>query len=96
MAIAKVVLVEDEKNPSTEFRAQLKKEGFDVTACVGGFDALDELGSQGADIVVASTNLSDLSGYQLSCLIKSNDRTSRLPVMLLAKENLQTRTPFGK
>ena len=44
MAIAKVVLVEDEKNPSTEFRAQLKKEGFEVTACVGGFDALDELG----------------------------------------------------
>ena len=59
MAIAKVVLVEDEKNPSTEFRAQLKKEGFEVTACVGGFDALDELGSHGADIVVASTNLSD-------------------------------------
>lgn len=96
MAIAKVVLVEDEKSPSTEFRAQLKKEGFEVTACVGGFDALDELGSQGADIVVASTNLSDLSGYQLSCLIKSNDRTSRLPVMLLAKGDPSEQDAFWK
>lgn len=96
MAIAKVVLVEDEKNPSTEFRAQLKKEGFDVTACVGGFDALDELGSQGADIVVASTTLSDLSGYQLCCLIKSNDRTSKLPVMLLAKGDASEQDAFWK
>lgn len=96
MAIAKVVLVEDEKNPSTEFRAQLKKEGFEVTACVGGFDALDELGSHGADIVVASTNLSDLSGYQLSCLIKSNDRTSRLPVVLLAKGEPSDQDAFWK
>ncbi|MCC7529250.1 MAG: diguanylate cyclase, partial [Candidatus Melainabacteria bacterium] len=96
MAIAKVVLVEDEKNPSKEFRAQLKKEGFDVTACVGGFDALDELGSQGADIVVASTSLTDLSGYQLSCLIKSNDRTSKLPVMLLAKGDASDQDTFWK
>ncbi len=96
MAIAKVVLVEDEKNPSKEFRAQLKKEGFDVTACVGGFDALDELGSQGADIVVASTSLTDLSGYQLSCLIKSNDRTSKLPVMLLAKGEPSDQDAFWK
>jgi len=96
MAIAKVVLVEDEKSPSTEFRAQLKKEGFDVTACVGGFDALDELGSHGADIVVASTTLTDLSGYQLSCLIKSNDRTSKLPVMLLAKGDASEQDAFWK
>ena len=96
MAIAKVVLVEDEKSPSKEFRAQLKKEGFDVTACVGGFDALDELGSQGADIVVASTALGDLSGYQLSCLIKSNDRTSRLPVVLLAKGDPTDEDAFWK
>jgi diguanylate cyclase (GGDEF)-like protein len=96
MAIAKVVLVEDEKSPSTDFRAQLKKEGFEVTACVGGFDALDELGSQGADIVVASTALSDLSGYQLCCLIKSNDRTSKLPVMLLAKGEVSEQDSFWK
>lgn len=82
----KVVLVEDEKNPSSELRNALKKEGFEVTPCGGGFDALDELGSQGADILIASTGLNDISGYQLSCLIKSNDRTSRLPVVLINKQ----------
>lgn len=96
MAIAKVVLVEDEKNPSTEFRAQLQKEGFEVTACAGGFDALDEIGSHGADIVVACTTLSDLSGYQLTSLIKSNDRTSRMPVILLAKGETSEQDEFWK
>jgi len=83
MAEIKVVLVEEEATSLAPVRDALRDDGIDVVTCAGGFDALDELGSQGADLVLSSTSLSDLSGYQLSCLIKSNDRTSRLPVVLV-------------
>jgi len=41
----------------------------------------------GADCVIAATHLPDLNGYQLSSLIKSTERTHRLPIILLAGEN---------
>jgi diguanylate cyclase (GGDEF)-like protein len=82
-ATKKVVLVESEKAPLTMVREALKDAAYDIATCKGGFDALDELTSEGADILIAGTQLSDLSGYQLSCLLKSTERTSRLPVLLV-------------
>ncbi|HEY9869438.1 MAG TPA: GGDEF domain-containing response regulator [Candidatus Obscuribacterales bacterium] len=86
MTDKKVVLVEDEHFPLQAVKEALKKGDFEVATCSGGFDALDELGSQGADLVISATKLSDLSGYQLSCLIKSSDRTASLPVILVSGE----------
>lgn len=96
MPSAKVVLVEDANNASPELASALEKAGFEVATFTGGFDALDELGSQGADIVVAATSLSDITGYQLACLIKSNDRTSKLPVALLVKGDVKDEDAFWK
>jgi diguanylate cyclase (GGDEF)-like protein len=79
----KVVFVQEESSAHVSRIDDLKAAGFEVTWCSGGFDALDELGTQGADVLIASTSLTDLSGYQLSCLIKSNDRTTRLPIILM-------------
>ncbi|HEY9716870.1 MAG TPA: diguanylate cyclase [Trichormus sp.] len=86
MADLKVVLVEHASGSLAALKESLTSEGMDITVCKGGFDALDELGSQGADLLVASASVPDLSGYQLSCLIKSNDRTSKLPVVLVRGE----------
>jgi len=79
----KVLFVEDSKSSNSQLRQALKDEGLTIAFCGGGFDALDELSSDGADIVVASATLSDLNGFQLSSLIKSSENTERLPVVLL-------------
>ncbi len=86
MAELKAVLIEQRNGSFDALKDALLKENFDVTLCSGGFDALDELGTQGADIVISSSSLPDLSGYQLSCLIKSNDRAAILPVVLVKGE----------
>lgn len=82
-AIKKIVLVETEKTPLSVVKEALKDAAYDIATCRGAFDALDELTSEGADIVIAATELTDLSGYQLSCLLKSTERTSRLPILLI-------------
>ncbi|MBS1999805.1 MAG: diguanylate cyclase, partial [Cyanobacteria bacterium SZAS LIN-2] len=64
-------------------RQALKDEGLTLAFCGGGFDALDELSVDGADVVVASTALGDLNGFQLAALIKSSESTQGLPVVLL-------------
>jgi len=82
VADIKVLYVEDSKSSSTGLRQALKDEGLTVVFCGGGFDALDELAGEGADIVVAATRVNDLSGYQLASLIKSSEIVSQLPVVL--------------
>jgi PleD family two-component response regulator len=79
----KVLFVEDSKSSNSALRQALKDEGLNIACCGGGFDALDELATDGADIVVASTTLGDLSGFQLASLIKSSESTKQLPVVLL-------------
>lgn len=90
----KVILVEDEKSPLSSIRETLKKKGFEVASCSGSFEALDELCSQGADAVVAATKLGDLSGYQLSCLIKSTHLSHGLPVVLVANDDTSLEGSF--
>jgi diguanylate cyclase (GGDEF)-like protein len=82
-ATRKIVLVESDKAPLDAVREALKDAAYDIATCKGAFDALDELTSDGADILIAGTQLSDISGYQLSCLLKSTERTARLPVLLI-------------
>ena len=83
MAELKVVLVEETAGTYGALKDALKKAGCDVAVCEGGFDALDRLGANGADLIVSSSSLPDLSGYQLSCLIKSNERANKLPFVLI-------------
>ena len=86
MTEIKVILVDDELSPHLALQEAFKEAGLQVKLCASGFAALDELGTHGADCVVAATHLQDLNGYQISSLIKSNERTHRLPVILLAGE----------
>jgi diguanylate cyclase (GGDEF)-like protein len=79
----KVLYVEDSRSSNAPLREALKNEGLTISFCGGGFDALDELSIDGADIVVASTSLGDLNGFQVASLIKSSENTEQLPVVLL-------------
>jgi diguanylate cyclase (GGDEF)-like protein len=81
-----VILAASEPSVQIALRQALEKEGFCVKLCDTGLRALDELAAHGADCLISATQLEDLNGYQLSSLIKSNERTHRLPIILLASE----------
>lgn len=78
----KVLYVEDSRSSSSSLREALKDAGLTVVFCGGGFDALDELAADGADIVVSAAQVTDLSGYQLASIIKSSEVGRSMPVVL--------------
>lgn len=80
----KVLLVEDQKSPMRVLRDALKKEGLQVTVVTSAFDALDELNTEGADAVIAAIKLPDMSGCQLSALLRASRATENLPIILVA------------
>lgn len=80
----KVLLVEDQKSPMRVLRDVLKKEGFQVIVVTSAFDALDELNTEGTDALISAIRLPDMSGCQLSALLRSSRPTETLPIMLVA------------
>lgn len=89
MSQKKVVVVDHDTLTQAPIREAFKAKGYEVVVCDGGFDALDELLTDGADAVVASTNLSDVNGYQLCSFVKSNETTSALPFVIFKPEGTQ-------
>jgi diguanylate cyclase (GGDEF)-like protein len=89
MAELKALLVEQNPGSFNALKERLSEENFEVAVRAGGFDALDELAAQGADVLVSSSSLPDMSGYQLSCLVKSNDKANKMPVVLVRGEETE-------
>jgi diguanylate cyclase (GGDEF)-like protein len=83
MTEARVILVGEQEKLPKELFERLGESGFKVAFCRTSAEALKELAINGADIIVSSTKLKDLSGYQLSCLLKSDERTALLPIILI-------------
>lgn len=83
----KILLVQDEKSPLLTLKSALAKNGFSVTTCGSGFDALDEMRSDPGDLVVSTVNLPDMNGFQLSSMIKSAEATSMVPVVVIGNRD---------
>jgi diguanylate cyclase (GGDEF)-like protein len=83
----KILLVQDEKSPLLTLKSALAKNGFSVTTCSSGFDALDEMRCDPNDLVVSTVTLPDMNGFQLSSLIKSAEATSVVPVVVIGSHD---------
>lgn len=87
MSEIKVVLAQNQDDPMEVLKDSLSKSGLQVAVCSSGFDALDELINSGGHILVLADQLPDISGFQLSCLLKSTSITHPLPVVLVSSAN---------
>lgn len=87
MSEIKVVLAENQDEPMLVLRQSLHRNGCQVALCTSGFDALDEIINSGASILVLADQLPDITGFQLSCLLKSTSVTSGLPVVLVSSND---------
>ena len=87
MSEQKILLVQDANAPFVILKNALAKVGFQVTTCSSGFDALDEMRSEPSDLVVSSVALPDMSGFQLSSMLKSGELTCDMPVVVIGSRD---------
>lgn len=81
---AKVILIAPSKAaPWGDDGEAIKRAGYKAVLCNGALDALDELNKNGADAIVAVTELSDINGFLLSSLLKNDGRLDHLPIILI-------------
>lgn len=88
--MAKVMIVDDEKDVVTLVRFLMEKDGYEVTDACNGADALDKLGIDPpkADVVLPDVIILDImmpvmDGYTMQTKLQENEKAKKIPLIVL-------------
>ena len=78
-----ILVVEDSPTQAAALQALLEEHRYVVSVAGSGEEALERAGSSGYDLVLSDIMMPGLSGYDLCRALKTEERTRRIPVVLL-------------
>jgi type II secretory ATPase GspE/PulE/Tfp pilus assembly ATPase PilB-like protein len=84
-AVAKILLVEDDKSSQTLIRRHLETAGYGVITADDGIDALMQLGKERFDLILSDINMPNLDGFKL--LETKQQKKIAAPLILLTGES---------
>src|SRR3954463_9840864 len=64
----------------------LKKAGFQVTTAIHGKDALEKVQISPPDLVLSETRMTELDGFELCKVLKSDERFRHIPFVFLTNQ----------
>ena len=79
----KVLVVDDEPDALELIKFNLKESGYSVVTAPNGRRALDVLRNEKPDLVVLDLMLPEVDGLEVCKIIRRNEETSKLPVIML-------------
>jgi DNA-binding response OmpR family regulator len=80
----RIVVVEDDKDIQYLLKDTLSKAGYDVEVLPDGDSLLMKGDNSNADLYLLDVNLPGISGLELCRLLKLNDMTKDIPVIMLS------------
>ena len=89
--MAKILIAEDEAHLRNAIAIALKDEGYKVTECFDGKDALRAFGSEHFDLVITDVMMPRVDGNELVSAIRSSNK--EVPILMLtALETIEDKT----
>ena len=85
--MAKILIVEDDRNLVDTLTYNLRKEGYDVVAALDGAQALDVARQEKPDLIILDLMLPKVSGFEV-CRILRKDMT--VPILMLTAKADET------
>jgi len=82
--VKKVLVVDDDANIRAVLEYRLRSENYAVCLAVDGLDALRQIGADDFDLVILDLLLPEIDGLSVLQRIKSDPRTSDVPVIVLS------------
>ena len=83
-APATVLLIEDDPRSVELLTLYLEGGGFEVLACADGLTGMETARQQRPDTIVLDIMLPDLSGWDFLSLVKGDETTARIPVVIVS------------
>jgi two-component system alkaline phosphatase synthesis response regulator PhoP len=87
MAHEKIMVVEDEADIQELIRYNLAKEGFLVTTCDSGEDALERVNQHVPDLVLLDLMLPGISGLDVCRALRRAPQTQSVPIIMLTAKS---------
>lgn len=69
----------------------VRRDGFDLVCAQTGREILQRAREEGADLIVGSVIMPNLSGIELCTLLRAMERTASIPVLLIGPESERER-----
>lgn len=82
--MAKILVVEDERDIRDLITYTLQFAGYDVIGAVNGEEAVDKTRTELPDLVLMDVRMPKMTGYEACRLIKANEATQNIPVVFLS------------
>jgi len=80
-----VLVVEADSRARDTIRTVLISEGYVVEAVETGAEAVEFLRQRTPNLLITEIEISDMSGYDLCLIVKSNERLQRVPVVMTTR-----------
>lgn len=80
----KVLIVEDELNITESLTFLLSREGFDVSSCANGAEAIKSVGDTSPDVLILDVMLPGLDGFEIIRRLRADDEYQNLPILVLS------------
>ncbi len=81
--MAKILVVDDEKDIADLVAYNLEKEGFDTIKAYDGGDVLKTVKTQKPDLIILDLMLPRMNGLDLCKAVRANPETAHLPIIML-------------
>jgi twitching motility two-component system response regulator PilG len=82
-----VLLVEDDRSVRRYLEVTLQRSGYTVITATDGLEAMKLALSSRIDVVVTDAVMPNLSGQELARFLRSNQKLSHLPIVLLTGQD---------
>lgn len=95
MAKGKILVVDDEIYIVHILDFSLGMEGYEVLTALDGEQALEKARAQHPDLIVLDIMMPKLDGYETCKMLKADDRTKDIPVILLSAKGRNVDQKIG-
>ncbi len=86
----KIMIVDDEMATLLPLKRSLEAEGYSVIEAVNGYEALEKSKTEIPELIILDLMLPGIDGFEVCVQLKKDERTERIPViMLTAKDEIR-------
>ncbi|CAN5427239.1 hypothetical protein BH20ACI1_BH20ACI1_15200 [soil metagenome] len=80
----KILVVDDSATVRKLISAKLSKSGHEVVCAIDGIEALEKINEIVPDLILLDINMPRMDGYQVCKLIRNNEATKDVPVVMIS------------
>lgn len=83
----RILAIDDSRTIRTLLTHTLENAGFEVSTAVDGVEGVEKFRQDSADLVITDVNMPNKDGFGVIADIRSSDRNSTVPVLVLTTES---------